>query len=59
MSISGVLTRPPPEKNIPGDFELQADYWELIGPSNVDLENLLNVVSPPLLDFPPFPLFIL
>jgi asparaginyl-tRNA synthetase len=45
LSIVGTLTRPPPEKHVPGDFELQADYWTLVGPSSADLENLVNVVS--------------
>jgi len=42
VSISGILTLPPPDKKVPGRFELQADYWELIGPSSADLENTLN-----------------
>jgi asparaginyl-tRNA synthetase len=42
VAISGMLTLPPPEKKVPGKFELQADYWELIGASHVDLENTVN-----------------
>lgn len=45
LTIVGTLTRPPPEKHVPGDFELQADYWSLVGPSSADLENLVNVES--------------
>lgn len=45
LSIVGTLTKPPPEKHVPGGFELQADYWELVGTSSPDLENLINVES--------------
>lgn len=45
VSIYGTLTRPPPEKHVPGDFELQADFWELVGASSVDLENIINEES--------------
>jgi len=48
MCIVGTLTRPPPEKHVPKGFEpleLTADYWELVGASSIDLENLINVES--------------
>jgi len=45
VHISGVLTLPPPEKHVPGRFELQADYWELVGGSDVDFEEKINTES--------------
>ena len=47
VAISGIVTLPPPDKKTPpgtSKFELQADYWELIGASHVDLENTVNTV---------------
>lgn len=45
LTICGTLTKPPAEKHVPGGFELQADYWVLVGSSSADLENLINVVD--------------
>lgn len=45
VTIYGKLERPPADKHVPGGFELQADYWILVGSSSPDLENLVNVVS--------------
>lgn len=45
VTIYGKLEKPPAEKHVPGDFELQADYWALVGSSSVDLENLINTES--------------
>eukprot|EP01111_Echinosteliopsis_oligospora_P004007 TRINITY_DN1630_c0_g1_i1.p1 TRINITY_DN1630_c0_g1~~TRINITY_DN1630_c0_g1_i1.p1 ORF type:complete len:656 (-),score=224.99 TRINITY_DN1630_c0_g1_i1:209-2176(-) len=47
VSITGLLTLPPADKKVEGGYELQADYWELIGAGHVDLENTINVESNP------------
>ncbi|EGG13728.1 asparagine-tRNA ligase [Cavenderia fasciculata] len=45
VSLYGTLTVPPPGKKAPQDVELQVDYWQLIGESNVDLEGIINTES--------------
>eukprot|EP01112_Ceratiomyxa_fruticulosa_P009643 TRINITY_DN2524_c0_g1_i1.p1 TRINITY_DN2524_c0_g1~~TRINITY_DN2524_c0_g1_i1.p1 ORF type:complete len:656 (-),score=148.41 TRINITY_DN2524_c0_g1_i1:158-2125(-) len=45
IKIVGILTLPPPDKHVPGRFELQADYWQLIGASPTEFEGIINVES--------------
>ncbi|GAM17593.1 hypothetical protein SAMD00019534_007680 [Acytostelium subglobosum LB1] len=45
VALYGKLTVPPPDKHCPNGVELQVDYWQLIGPSNVDLEGIINTES--------------
>jgi asparaginyl-tRNA synthetase len=45
ICISGKLVKPPSDKIVPGGFELQSDYWQLIGKSPKELEDLVNKES--------------
>ncbi|KAN0025912.1 hypothetical protein ACTFIU_001676 [Dictyostelium citrinum] len=45
VKIVGTLVIPPADKKCPGGVELQADYWELLGSSNADLEGVINQES--------------
>jgi len=48
VAVWGTLTRPPPTNTAKwSGLELQADYWELIGHSPIDLEEKLNLDSNP------------
>eukprot|EP01113_Clastostelium_recurvatum_P013689 TRINITY_DN1730_c0_g1_i2.p1 TRINITY_DN1730_c0_g1~~TRINITY_DN1730_c0_g1_i2.p1 ORF type:complete len:651 (+),score=200.23 TRINITY_DN1730_c0_g1_i2:79-2031(+) len=45
VRVTGTLTLPPPEKHVPGRFELQVDFWQVVGPSDADFEEKINTES--------------